>query len=90
MTEQPKQQPKPQQAQTTPKAEKQPKPPMGWGLSDAQCYEAWQGKPVVVQFSSGREVSGHLVGWGQYTLTLRLVDGAVVLVHKPVEQVRAT
>ena len=88
MAEQPKQQPKAQQAQT-PKAERQPKKPLEWGLTQADCLEAWQGKDLVVGLASGEEVRGRLVGYDQFHLVLR-VETAVVLVSKGrVEAVRA-
>jgi hypothetical protein len=87
MQEQPKQQPK--QAQT-PRADKPPKKPLEWGLTQADCLEAWAGKDVVVELASGKAVRGALVGHDQFHLTLR-VNGAVVLVCKGrVELVQAS
>jgi hypothetical protein len=86
MQEQPKQQPK--QAQT-PRADKPPKKPLEWGLTQGDCLEAWQGKDVVVGLASGEQVRGKLVGYDQFHLVLR-VEAAVVLVSKGrVEAVRA-
>lgn len=83
MAEQPK-----TQTTQTPKTAKE-KPAQSWGLSDRDCFEAWQGKPVRLLFASGRELTGALVGWGQFTVTIREPSGAVVLVNKGnVETVR--
>jgi hypothetical protein len=76
MAEQPKTQTQ------TPKTAKAEKPAQSWGLTDLDCLQAWAGKPVRLLLTSGRELSGALVGYAQFTLTLREPGGAVVMVNK--------
>jgi len=64
------------------KAEEKPKPPpKRWGLDGDRVLEKLQSKMVLVRLADGTSILGQLVGYTEYTLTLRCSDG-VKLVNK--------
>ena len=60
---------------------KKPKPPGVWGLTDLQALEAFQAKTVDVHMATGEVLTGDLVGYGPFTLTLK-VDDRIVVANK--------
>lgn len=72
-----------EQSKETPKQPKEPKPKRAyeWGLTQFDALEAWAGKQVLCSFTSGAQLSGALVGYDQFHLTLK-VGSEVVLVRK--------
>ena len=78
MAEQPKQQPRPA---PTPKADKPPKRPVEWGLTELDVLEALAGKQVVVMGANSAHWQGALVGYDQFHLALK-VESVVLLLNK--------
>jgi sRNA-binding regulator protein Hfq len=56
-------------------------PPSHWGLDGEKVLEKLQNCLVQVQMQDGTSIEGKLVGYTNYTLTLRRADG-VTLVNK--------
>lgn len=86
MAEQPKQQPK---QPPSPKADKPPKRPVEWGLTEADVLEALAGKQVVVASASGAHWQGALVGYDQYHLVLKVETLVMLLGKGQVEYIHA-
>jgi len=55
--------------------------PQRWGLDGDRVLEKLQGKTVLVRLADGASIAGQLVGYSEYTLTLRCSD-TVRLVNK--------
>jgi len=79
MSDKPKQEPtKPSAtpaASETPATPKIPAPPRRWGLDGDKMLERLQNKLVVVHMADGVNLTGGLVGYTEYTVTLKTVDG---------------
>ncbi len=63
------------------KKQKPPRPPGVWGITDLQALEAFQAKTLEVHMANGDVLTGDLVGYGSYSLTLK-VDDQVIVVGK--------
>ena len=64
------------------KEKKKPPRPSGvWGITDLQALEAFQAQTLDVHMANGDVLTGDLVGYGSYSLTLK-VDDRVIVVGK--------
>lgn len=55
------------------------RPPGQWGVSDLDALKAWQGKPLEIHLITGKIIRGTLVGYSNFTLTLKIGEGVAVV-----------
>ena len=84
MSDKPKQEPtKPGATPATPPAAstsaKTPNPPRRWGLDGDQVLERLQNRLVGARMLDGATLTGGLVGYTEYTITLKGADGLKVV-----------
>jgi len=57
-------------------------PPHFWGLTQEAVLQKLQGRRVVLRMADGGELSGTLIGYNDYSLTLADDDGLVCVINK--------
>lgn len=78
MSDKPKQEPTKRALALPPDAPppaKPPAPPRRWGLDGDKVLERLQNKIIMVRMADGATLTGGLVGYTEYTVTLKTVDG---------------
>ena len=53
--------------------------PRRWGLDGDRVLEKLQSKLVLIRLADGTSIAGQLVGYNEYTMTLRCTDGVKLL-----------
>ena len=66
-----------QQREKQPK--KKPKPPGHWGIDDLTALQSFQAQKLEVHLRDGCTVSGDLVGYGSFSLQLKVGDRIIVV-----------